>query len=94
VIVLWATGLGPTNPAAPGGQVTPSDTVYSVPGKVTVTVGSVGATVYGAALTPGTAGLYQIAIQIPGSLGNGDYPVLAAVGGVSSAVGPLIAVQN
>ena len=41
---------------------------------VTVTVGSRAATVYGAALSPGYAGLYQVAIQIPKPLANGDYP--------------------
>jgi uncharacterized protein (TIGR03437 family) len=93
VIVLWGTGFGPTSPAAPSGQVTPSNVVYSVSG-VTVKVGGVAATVYGAALTPGTAGLYQIAIQIPSSLANGDYATVATIGGVSSPLSTLITVQN
>ena len=49
-----------------------------------VTVGGTAATVYGAALTPGYAGLYQVAIQIPTSLANGDYPVVATVSGAHS----------
>jgi uncharacterized protein (TIGR03437 family) len=50
--------------------------------------------VYGAALAPGYAGLYQIAIQIPASLANGDYPVVATIDGISSASTTLLTVQQ
>jgi uncharacterized protein (TIGR03437 family) len=94
VIVLWGTGFGPTNPTAPAGLVTPSTTVYNTAGPVTVTVGGVPATVYGAALAPGEAGLYQVAIQIPTSLANGNYPVIATISGAQSPSTTLITVQN
>src|SRR6202012_535835 len=81
VIILWGTGFGPTSPSAPGGIETPSTSTYNTAAAVSVTVGGKTATVYGAALAPGYAGLYQIAIQIPASLGNGDYPVIATVSG-------------
>jgi uncharacterized protein (TIGR03437 family) len=94
VVILWGTGFGPTVPTAPSGVETPSTATYYTAGTVTVTVGDANATVYGAALAPGYAGLYQIAIQIPSSLGNGDYLVMATVGGVHSASGVMITVQQ
>jgi uncharacterized protein (TIGR03437 family) len=58
-----------------------------------VTVNNVAATVYGAALAPGFAGLYQVEIQVPASLGAGDWPVLATIGGVQSPSGVVLSVQ-
>jgi hypothetical protein len=52
------------------------------------------ATVYGAALAPGYAGLYQVAIQIPASLANGDYPVEATINSVSSPSTTMITLQR
>jgi uncharacterized protein (TIGR03437 family) len=94
VIILWGTGFGPTSPLAPAGQETPSTTTYNTATAVSVTVGGKPATVYGAALAPGYAGLYQIAIQIPASLANGDYPVVATIDGISSASTTLLTVQQ
>ena len=59
-----------------------------------MTVGTQQATVYGAALAPGFAALYQVAIQIPPSLADGDYPVVATVGGQSSPATVVITVQH
>jgi uncharacterized protein (TIGR03437 family) len=59
-----------------------------------VTVGGKPTTVYGAALAPGYAGLYQIAIQIPASLANGDYPVVATINGAQSPSTTMITVQQ
>jgi uncharacterized protein (TIGR03437 family) len=94
VIVLWGTGFGPTSPAAPIGVQVPSTGTYNTAMPVTVTVGGVNATVYGAALTPGLAALYQVAVQIPASLANGDYPVIATINGVSTPSTTLITVQQ
>jgi uncharacterized protein (TIGR03437 family) len=60
--------------------VTPGDKTYSTSTPVTVTINNVPATVYGAALAPGYAGLYQVAIQVPASLANGDWPIVATIG--------------
>ena len=94
VIILWGTGFGATSPAAPPGVETPSITTYNTATAVSVTVGGKPATVYGAALAPGYAGLYQIAIQIPASLANGDYPVVATINGAQSPSTTLITVQK
>jgi uncharacterized protein (TIGR03437 family) len=94
VIILWGTGFGPTSPAAPLGTETPSGTTYNTANAVSVTIGTTKAMVYGAALAPGFAGLYQVAIQIPASLANGDYPVVATVSGALSPSTTMITVQQ
>jgi uncharacterized protein (TIGR03437 family) len=93
VIILWGTGFGATSPAAPVGAEAPSGTLYNTATAVSVKVGQSTATVYGAALAPGYAGLYQVAIQIP-ALANGDYPVVATINGVSSPSTTMITVQQ
>jgi uncharacterized protein (TIGR03437 family) len=91
-IILWGTGFGPTNPAAPVGAEVPAGTTYYTASAVTVTLGNTPVTVYGAALTPGFAALYQVAIQIPEALGDGDYPVVAMVSGAQSPSSVLLTV--
>jgi uncharacterized protein (TIGR03437 family) len=91
-IVLWGTGFGPTTPAAPSGQVVPVGP-YTLNG-VTVTMGGAPVAVLGTALTSGLAGVYQIAIQLPSSLPNGDYEIVAMVNGVRSPASVLITVQH
>jgi uncharacterized protein (TIGR03437 family) len=75
-----------------GGQ--PSSATSNTANAVSVTVGTTSATVYGAALAPGYAGLYQVAIQIPTSLTDGDYQVVATVSGVESPSSTLITVST
>jgi uncharacterized protein (TIGR03437 family) len=93
-IILWGTGFGPTTPPAPVGVAVPSGTTYNTANAVTVTVGGVTANVFGAALASGAAGLYQVAITIPTTLANGDYPIVASVGGAPSPSSTLITVQQ
>ena len=92
VIILWGTGFGPTDPAIPAGQAVDKLTV--VTGPVKVTIGGSVADYLGAALSPGSAGLYQIVVRIPLSAPNGDLPVVAEVGGARSPDNVFITVQN
>jgi uncharacterized protein (TIGR03437 family) len=94
VIILWGTGFGPTSPAVPAGVLTPSDQIYSTSTPPTVTINNIAATVISAALTPGEVGLYQVAIRVPGSLADGDWPIVASIGGVSSPSGVVLSVQH
>jgi uncharacterized protein (TIGR03437 family) len=93
-IILWGTGFGPTTPAAPVGEETPSDKTYSTSTLPMVTIDNLAATVFGAALAPGFAGLYQVAIQVPNSLADGDWPIVATIGGVSSPSGAVLSVRK
>jgi uncharacterized protein (TIGR03437 family) len=93
VIVLWGTGFGPTSPAAPVGVPTPAGAYYTAT-PVTATIGGIPADVYATALSPGYAGLYQVAVTIPASAPNGDLPVVASIGGAQSPSGVTITVQK
>jgi uncharacterized protein (TIGR03437 family) len=93
ILILWGTGFGPTTPAAPPGEEVPATATYLTTDTVTVTIGNIPATVYGAALAPGFAGLYQVAIQVPATAPSGDQPIVASVGGVSSPSTTLITIQ-
>jgi uncharacterized protein (TIGR03437 family) len=93
-IILWGTGFGPTNPAAPVGVVVPLGQIYTTATTPAVTINNVPAMVLSAVLAPGFAGLYQIAIQVPNTLTNGDWPIQASIGGVSSPSNVLLTVQQ
>jgi hypothetical protein len=79
IVILWATGLGRTTPAILAGMVV--DRAANVTLPVTVTVGSFNAQVIGTALSPGLAGVYQVAIQLPTGVPIGEVLVRAIVGG-------------
>ena len=93
LVVLWGAGFGPAGVA--WGSLTPAGRTYSS-APVTVTIGGVNAAVYGgtAVLSPGFAGLYQVAVQIPASTPNGDALVRAVVGGVQSPDKVYLTVQR
>jgi uncharacterized protein (TIGR03437 family) len=94
VIILWATGFGPTNPVAPVSTAVPSDKAYSTATTPSVAINNIPVVVFGAALAPGAAGLYQIAIQIPDALADGDWPIRASIGGVQSPAGMVLTVSH
>lgn len=91
-VILWGTGFGPTTPAvAAGVQVSGAPYVTNPP---SVTVGGLPARVVGAALAPGSAGLYQVVIILPDALPDGDQQVVAQADGVSSPAGVYITIQK
>jgi len=94
VLVLWGTGFGPTMPAAPVGVSVPGSGGYATASAPTVTIDNTSAIVYGAALAPGSAGLYQIAIQVPTTLADGDWPIQASIGGALSPTGIVLSVAH
>ena len=83
MIVVYGTGLGATNPALIPGVV-PSDAapLATLP---QVTIGGTSATVVSASVVPGSAGVYQIHVQVPADAANGDLPLIVKVGTGSSA---------
>jgi uncharacterized protein (TIGR03437 family) len=94
VLILWGTGFGPTTPPVLPGGVTPADQTYATSTLPAVTINNIPATVYGAALASGYAGLYQIAIQVPATIPDGDWPVIATIGGIPSPNGLMLAVRR
>lgn len=86
-IVLWGTGFGPTNPAAPVGIPVPTDQPYVTTNSVSATVNGAPAAVYQnqAFLAPTSAGEYQLAVTIPANAPDGDLPVVISVNGAQSA---------
>ena len=81
-------------PAAPTGVPVPGSGGYPTASPPTVTVNNIPAIVYGAALAPGSAGLYQIAIQVPTTLADGDWPIQATIGGALSPTGIVLSVTH
>jgi uncharacterized protein (TIGR03437 family) len=79
-ITLWGTGFGPATPPVAYGQVFSG--VNKLANAVTVTIGGQLAIVDFAGVVG--AGLVQINVRVPSSIGDGDAPVVASVGGVST----------
>jgi uncharacterized protein (TIGR03437 family) len=90
-VVVYGTGLGATSPALIPGQVaTDAASLATLP---QVTIGGTAATVVFAGAVAGTAGVYQINLQVPSDAANGDLPLIVRVGTASSAP-TLITVQK
>jgi uncharacterized protein (TIGR03437 family) len=93
-IILYSTGFGPTTPAAPSGMVIPASPAYVTTVLPTATLNNAPVTVVGASLVGGSAGLYQISIQIPSSIGSGDLSLQVSIGGMTSPLGLILSVQQ
>jgi uncharacterized protein (TIGR03437 family) len=84
-LVIYLTGMGPTNPNVPSGAAAPSsEPLARVTLQPTVTVDGQSAIVAYAGLTPGAVGLYQINFQVPQNTNSGDLNVVVTQGGVIS----------
>jgi len=94
VLILWGTGFGPTTPPALDGAPISGNQLYSTSTLPTVTINNLPATVYGAALAPGYAGLCQVAIQVPATLADGDWPIQVGIDSAQSASGLILSVQH
>jgi uncharacterized protein (TIGR03437 family) len=86
ILILWATGFGQTSPPTPAGiVVTGAPAVVTRP---TTTVGGVSVgLVSNPVLSPGSAGLYQVAIQLPSSIPTGVVAIQALIAGAISPAG-------
>lgn len=80
---IFATGLGLVEPAASTGAGAPASTTVLSP--VRVTIGGIDAPVGFQGLVPGSAGLYQINVTVPGLVRPGDdVPVFLRQSGIPS----------
>lgn len=93
VIQLFATGLGPLNPAIPAGAPAPSNSLSVTTLPVTATIGGQPATVSFAGAAPGLIGVYQVNVVVPLNVGSGANRVSLNVGGNNSQIGATIQVR-
>ena len=95
-IVLYATGLGATNPQVSAGEIATEQA--AITSDVTVTVNGTAlpaSEVLYAGVTPQSiTGLQQLKVRLPASLQDGDMPIRISVGGVQSASGTVIPVKR
>lgn len=98
VIVIYAIGLGQTNPAVTTGQAAPTGPLAVVPGNLRIRFGSgfAGGTQVipdFVGLSPGFVGLYQINVRIPAGISGSRVPVtlVGLTGGDSNTIS--VAVQ-
>jgi len=88
---IYATGLGPTTPAVPTGQLVGKAAPLTDLTQLHVTIGGVAATVQYAGIV--LAGEYQINVLVP-QVANGDQPILATIASASSQTGVSIPILN
>ncbi|HWQ55337.1 MAG TPA: hypothetical protein VN442_16745 [Bryobacteraceae bacterium] len=86
-IIIWATGLGVTDPAADAGQPAPSNPLSRAIIEPTLTLGGVPLPVLYAGLAPGQVGVYQINATVPIRVPEGlDVPLSIVQGGSSTTL--------
>jgi uncharacterized protein (TIGR03437 family) len=82
VVIIFALGCGPTNPAVPAGTI--AQQTSPLASNYMVLIGGVAAQVQFAGMTAGNVGLYQFNVVIP-NLSPGDQTIELQVDGVSNA---------
>jgi uncharacterized protein (TIGR03437 family) len=93
VVILYATGLGQTDPPGQDGVRMGSLVIAEAVATVTATVGGQAATVAYAGSAPGQiSGIQQVELIVPTGAGTGLVPVVITAGGVSPQPGSVQAV--
>jgi uncharacterized protein (TIGR03437 family) len=95
ILTVYGVSFGQTNPASVPGTP-PTGAAQSIYTR-SVTLGTINldpAAVLYAGVSPGTAGLYQLNIQIPASIADGDYPLVLNLGTFQTPAGGFITVKN
>jgi uncharacterized protein (TIGR03118 family) len=91
VVVLYASGLGQTDPPGTDGAKSSTLVLAETVAPVTVTIGGKSALVVYAGSAPGQiAGIMQVEAVVPAGAGTGPIPVVVTAGGNSSQVGATI----
>lgn len=94
-ITLYATGLGPVSPPLTPGRVAGSIASLTLPFSIEINGAALPASRIGyAGVAPGTAGQYQINLQLPESLPAGDLPIRIQVGSAFSPSGPYLRIAS
>jgi uncharacterized protein (TIGR03437 family) len=84
-VLIWAIGLGATNPAVADGAPAPGYPFATVISTPTVQIGGNTVTPQYAVLSPGSVGLYQVAVTLPAGLGPNTFVELTFPGISSNA---------
>jgi len=91
-LTLYGISFGPTVPAvAPGA---PPPAIANTINTASVKFGEVSVSPLYSGMSQGSAGLYQLNIQVPAGLPDGDYPVVLTLGSFSTPAGAYITVKN
>jgi uncharacterized protein (TIGR03437 family) len=94
-LTIYGVSFGPTNPAiAPG--IAPAS-VAGVTNAYSAVLGTNAlpeANLLYVGASPGTAGLYQMNIQVPAGLADGNYPLVLTLGTFSTPTGAYLTIQN
>jgi uncharacterized protein (TIGR03437 family) len=92
VIILYATGFGPTTPPTPSGLVVTSAAPLANVSAISMTIGGQQAQVQWAGIT--IAGVWQLNVQVPAGAASGDAAIVAQIGGKSTQGGAFVTVQG
>ncbi len=96
VVVLFATGLGQTDPAFTPGDV--ADGTAKLTSPVSVSIGGVPLTpediLYAGVSPQSICGLHQLNVRVPASVPDGDAAVVVTAGGMQSPAGTTIPIKR
>jgi uncharacterized protein (TIGR03437 family) len=95
IIILYGTGWGDTEPAFATGELPVGAAAVLETANPTVIFGGIQlapADVFYIGVTPGNAGLFQLAIRVPAAAQPGSNQVVLTVYGKSTPVGPVVPV--
>jgi uncharacterized protein (TIGR03437 family) len=93
VVLLYATGLGPTTPVYQAGEMPTA--IAPTRETTTVTVANATAEVLYAGVSPGSiSGLYQINVRIPANTADGNIPLVLSINGQSTQSTAIIPVKR
>jgi uncharacterized protein (TIGR03437 family) len=93
-LTIYGISFGVTNPAVPPGAASVSVAPVA---NAAVTLGASplpAANLIYVGASPGTAGLYQVNIQVPAGLADGDYALTLNLGSFSTPAGAYLTVRN
>ncbi len=94
IVVAYMTGAGQTSPVGITGSVSPGNQLLRINGITTATIGGQNANVEFIGAAPGlVTGVVQVNLRIPAGVSGNALPLVITINGVSTTVGPTIAVQ-
>lgn len=86
-LVIYLTGLGPTNPAVPDGMPAPTSPLATALTQPTVTLGGVPLPLLYYGLAPGLVGVNQINVEVPSNVPDGlQVPLVISQGSSTTSV--------